>query len=27
MQFEKWLDRRKNEASIEIYMEDYVEKK
>lgn len=27
MQFEKWLDRRRNEASIEIYMEDYVEKK
>jgi putative peptidyl-prolyl cis-trans isomerase len=27
VQFEKWLDRRKNEASIEIYMEDYVEKK
>ncbi|HPS56610.1 MAG TPA: peptidylprolyl isomerase [Spirochaetota bacterium] len=27
VQFEKWLDKRKNEASIEIYMEDYVEKK
>lgn len=27
VQFEKWLDKRRNEASIEIYMEDYVEKK
>lgn len=27
VQFEKWLDKRKNEASIEIYMDDYVEKK
>ena len=27
VQFNKWMDRRKSEASSDIYMEDYVEKK